>query len=229
MRRITGVALLLVLLFPDAARANSLNIDSELEAYWGTEREGNIVEKPIRQNAFRWGISPFGAVIPNDDFYVYVPIGLRANWFPHEYVGVEVFGSYFLNRPSKLQDFLSKNALQDRPPQKSVANMGVSVLFLPFHGKIQVLSAKMLHFSVGLAAGYSVIVSEPQVYDGESKGYKAETRWNAAGGHIGGTIRMMFLDWLGFRLDYRAYLYKDDFSGDFQFPNEISWGFEFRL
>ena len=82
-------------------------LDQKLDAYWGEKREIRTIQKRLFLKDTRWAFTAFGGVIPNDDFQIYVPMGVRAAYFVTEDIGIEASGAYALQSETDLREFLT--------------------------------------------------------------------------------------------------------------------------
>jgi len=85
--RFSSLATLVALLFaPSPARADA--------DPWGGERDVVVIQRLPYERSGRWAVTPFAAVIPNDPFVTYLPVGLRIGRFFNEGFLLELSASY---------------------------------------------------------------------------------------------------------------------------------------
>jgi len=193
--------------------------------FWGTNRRNiKVIEPRLFRKDTRHEFTLFIGVVPNDDFFVYLPVGLRWNYFFAEDFSVEVWGLYDANIASGLRDFLQEktnDALLVEIPQTLVTMAGVDVTWSPFHGKIAMIGEHMATFDFHIAFGAGFIGTE--VVDPSTK--LTEFRADVSG-NLGLGVRMHLTDMLSLRLDYRQYFYPaaSEAGGGLAYPMEITLG-----
>ena len=228
MQRLTtilSVALILVMAAP-AAHAEDIPtdtsvVDTELDMYWAKNRELRTIQKKLYLKDKRHEFTLFGGVIPNDDFFSYVPMGARWNYYFTEDLGAEVWGEYVLANETDLKNFLQENTLYAilvEIPQTLEWMAGASLLWSPFHGKFALFTTKLVHFDFHVAFGAGVIGTN--IIDEATK--ETDTKVDPSGS-VGLGIRMFIDDMFAVRLDYRQYFYPAD-TGGIAHPAEMTLG-----
>ncbi len=213
-------------------------MDKYLDKYWGQKRAVKVIQKRLFQKDGRHELGVFFGTIPNDEFMMYYPTGLRYNYYFSEDLGMEIFGEYLIGQQSDLSDFLADPEvfnvqIQTHLPQKLMWTAGLEGLWSPVHGKVGMFTSKLFHFDLHLALGVGAIGTEVRTRDigkleeGESsRKHKVDVAAN-----VGAGVRMFFLDWLAVRLEYRHFFYAadDEGGGGLSYPAEISLGAAFFL
>ena len=235
MLKLLGFARTCAMLAPAAALAQddapSDPLDREFDLYWAEKREVRNIHKRLFLKESRHEFSLYSGVVPNDDFFTYVPVGLKYNYYFSEDFSLEIAGSYFNKFNRDLKDFLENEILSGgqidvQLPQYLVWQAGAGVLWTPIHGKIGMFETKLGHFDFGLFLGIMALGTEVQAEG------KAEAQGRVdVGGDVGVTARIYVHDYIALRLDYRHYFYNardaDDNSRGLSYPAEITLGLSF--
>ncbi len=61
---------------------------------WAGEDHVVVIQRLPYERSGRWAVTPFAAVIPNDPFVTYLPVGLRIGHYLNESFLLELSGSY---------------------------------------------------------------------------------------------------------------------------------------
>ncbi|MBM4370505.1 MAG: outer membrane beta-barrel domain-containing protein [Deltaproteobacteria bacterium] len=202
-------------------------LDSYLDKYWGEQRKVKVIQKRLFQKQGRFSLTPYFGVIPNDEFFNYVPLGLRAAYYFSEDLAVELFGSYIFNTKSDLEEFLNKEFfIKTTTPQVLQWNAGLEGLWSPIHGKVGLFSKKLWHFDLHLAFGAGAIGT---IVRTRKEGGAEKARVDV-GGNIGLGAQMYVVSWGAVRVEYRHFFYAATKEvGGVSFPAEITFGFNFYL
>jgi len=204
-------------------------LDDALKMYWGNEmREVDSLQKRLYRKDQRWEFELYTGVIPNDEFYNYIPLGGRVDYFFAEDFGIEVWGSYLIRIASELEDFLEKNfneSLIVDVPQSLQWLAGVNFLWSPVHGKLGIFTDTLGHFDAHLAFGAGVIGTTVRQLDQE------ESKLNVAG-NVGIGLRFFLNDTISLRFDYRQFFYaaaklENGTGGGLSHPAELTLGVSF--
>ncbi|MBL8788316.1 MAG: outer membrane beta-barrel domain-containing protein [Deltaproteobacteria bacterium] len=198
-------------------------LDDRLRLYWGNEmREVEALQKRQYRKDQRFEFELYSGIIPNDEFYSYYPLGVRADYFFAEDFGAEVWGSYLIRVSSELEDFLESNFNQSLivdVPQSLQWLAGANFLWSPIHGKLGIFTDKLAHFDVHLAFGVGVIgTTVKQLNDEKSKVDIA--------GNVGLGMRFFLSDSVALRFDYRQFFYPAE-GGGLSHPAELTLGVSF--
>lgn len=203
-------------------------LDRYLDQYWGQKREVKVIQKRLFMKDGRHEFGVFFGTIPNDEFLMYYPLGLRYNYYFSEDIGIELFGSYLIEQQSDLADFLSDResgfgiAIKTHLPQILVWTAGLEGLWSPIHGKIGVFTTKLAHFDWHLALGAGAIGTTVSTRE---EGGDRKSKTDVAG-NIGTGLRFYLADWAALRLEYRNYFYAAE-AGGVSYPAEITIGAAF--
>ena len=158
MLKLLGFVLACAMLAPTAALAQedvpTDPLDREFDLYWAEKREVRNIHKRLFLKESRHEFSLYSGVVPNDDFFTYLPVGLKYNYYFSEDFALEVAGSYFNKFNRDLKDFLENEILSGgqidvQLPQYLVWQAGAGVLWTPIHGKVGMFDTKLGHFDFG--------------------------------------------------------------------------------
>jgi outer membrane beta-barrel protein len=197
-------------------------IDRELEKYWNVEQAVPSLQNPLFERAGGFEGTLHAGMIPNDSFYVPLPVGAKAGFFVTDSVSVEGSFSWLLGGKSGLREFLecaghtannkcivlTEGAKQ--PPQMQwLASLDVG--WTPVHGKFGIFTQKLSSFDLGVYGGVGFIngmFDASDVLLNTSAGEKAPQAALRVGGHFGAGFRFFLTRWMNLRLDYRQFVYK---------------------
>lgn len=194
-------------------------IDEALDKIWGKEREIEVIQKRVFEKIGRHEFTLYTGTIPNDEFFMYFPLGLKYNYFFTETIGVEWQGAYLFKINSDLKAFLDKQEFFSsiELPQYLLFYTGISGLWAPIHGKISAFGSKLYHFDIALYFGAGMMGTKI------TKGQKVKNKYDVYG-DVGTGFKFFLTDTLALRLDYRHYFYPAE-GGGVSYPAEITLGF----
>jgi outer membrane beta-barrel protein len=201
-------------------------VDTALDMYWAQKREIKSIQKRLFLKNQRSSFSIYSGTIPNDDFFMYFPMGARWNYYFSEDFAVEAWGEYLIVENSDLEEFLEANFNQSLlvdVPQALKWMAGADILWSPLHGKLALFTSKLAHFDFHLAFGAGAIgtdVAKPDVIDAADEDKKSKTDIS---GNVGVGFRLYFNDLISMRVDYRQYFYPAE-GGGISHPAEITAG-----
>ena len=209
------------------ATAAEKSLEEDLNLFWGKRREVSVVQRRLVEKDGRLELSAAFSTIPNDDFIVYFPLGLRVGYHFSESFDVEASFAYAIQNPSDLTTFLKEDpaiALKEAQIQEKIDMFyNVSVLWAPIYGKVSVLGSKLTHFEtyVGLGAGvFHTTTKDPANPDGNPE-------VKPSGNTVLG-FRWFINDNINIRTDYRHYFFQK-FGGGVSIPAEFSLGLGFLI
>ncbi len=210
--------------------AKATQLERSLDKYWGEKREIRTIEKRLFRKDTRLQASLYGGVIPNDDFQLFVPMGLRFAYYLSEDIAVELSGAYALGFQTRLKEFLTAE-IEDKQVGAQVFLTQeyewygmVNMLWSPVHGKIGMFTSKLFHFDFYLAVGVGVmgVIADPP---GQAAEPRSETPIAA---NIGFGTMMYLTDYMALQLDYRHFFHEfQGGGGGLSYPAEISLGLAF--
>jgi outer membrane beta-barrel protein len=184
-----------------------LPMDRELDKIWGLDKSMEVVkEDPFLKEGMH-EIALQSGLVPNDSYYSFFPLALRYSYFFTESLGIELNGQYLIGIDSDLKNFLDDmEFFRTRDPEKLVWSGGADFIFMPFRGKLSIMSAKLFHFDVGFflgGGGLGLSVVENGNKTSKTTGY----------GEFGLGMRMYMNKNFSLRLDYRNMLYPRNEGG----------------
>ena len=229
-RPVTVLVSLLALLGSGTAFAGEGKqpIDHELEKYWNVELAVPTLDNALYKRAGSFEASLGVGLVPNDSYYLPMPLNVRLGYHVAETVAIELAFSYLLTPKSDLLDFLEspgngQRSLLDgviKPPRMTMMG-GVDFVYSPFHGKVGVFDKKLSSFDVGLVVGVGMINAEidtTEIEDAISSQILPAGRWGVA-------LRFFLNPWLTVRADVRQFVYKPEDA--LLFPVEMTVGLAF--
>jgi len=225
LARLCGLVLL-ALSFAMPAPAFALDDDVATppggEITWARRREIRVIQKRSFLKEKRHAFSIEGGVIPNDDFFTYVPVGGAYNYFFSEDLALELSGAYAINQMTSLKGALTKPrpfgpGLEVRLPETLQWQGGASVLWSLVHGKLAFFSTALGEFDVALAFGVGAIGTKVTSKAGET------AMRTVPEGHAGLGISFYMSQALALRLDYRHFFYAAD-GGGVSYPAQFTLG-----
>jgi outer membrane beta-barrel protein len=200
-------------------------LERDLAMFWGKRRQVKVVQKRAVEKDGRFELTLNTAIIPNDDFIVYYPQGLRAGYHFSEAFEVELSGSLAVDVDSGLTEFLETEAGLRRADLQETVKFyyNVSLLWAPIYGKISFLGAKLAHFEtfVGMGLGAFHTTEFPE---GNPQGN--DVIKPAANTVLG--FRWFINDSFNIRTEYRHFFF-EKFDGGVSMPVELSLGLGFMI
>ena len=197
-------------------------VDGALDLYWAQNREVEAIQRRLFTKDSRHEFTLFVGMIPNDEFYTYLTVGARYDYFFTEDIAVELWGAYDHAFNSDLKDFLEstfRETLLVDIPQSLLWMAGVNALWSPIHGKFAIFTTKLAHFDVHLSVGAGAVGTTVRKLEQE------ELAVDIAG-NVGLGFRVYLLDFMSLRVDYRQYFYAAE-TGGIAKPAEFSLGVSF--
>lgn len=209
-----------------AAKKGASVIDTELQRYWNVELAVPTTTNPMHTTKGAFELSIGAGVVPNDSYYLGLPLSVRAGFHMSETLALEGAFTYLVALDSDLHSFLKdQNLLQNvhKPPHMFMLG-AVDLVYSPFHGKVGIFASKLSSFDIGLAIGVGVVGAN---LDGENP-YDALTEASIVpAGHWGAVLRFYVSDWMAIRWDYRQFAYKPEDA--VLFPVELTLSAAFLL
>lgn len=237
MHRITSLftALALVsslaLAFPTAALADEDNakIDEAFELFWAKRRNISAYEKQKFRKDGHWEVTFNSGLVTNDDFYLFLPLGLSGTYFFSETLGVELEATYFHTMTSDLATFLELTDVLGKLPkhEKLFFRATANVLWSPIHGKLGVLTSKLFHYDIHFTGGVGTIGTQVMDLDpdNESRLIGGSITPTIAG-QLGVGFRFWLNEDMAIRAGYRQYFDVSQLGG-LTMPAEVQVGFSY--
>ena len=192
---------------------------SDLAKFWGAKREVSVVQLRLYTKDSRFEVTPFTGIIPNDDFNVYYPSGLRIGYHLSEAFTVELSGALAVDVASDLSAFLTETVRIERAEiqEQFDSFYTTSLIWSPAYGKISLLGTKLTHFETYVGVGIGVFSTSNKDAVGNTG-----TEMKPSGNTILG-FRWFISDRFSVRTEYRQHFFKK-FEGGVSIPVELSLG-----
>ncbi len=206
----------------DASATNAEKVlEQDLDLIWGEKRKIQVVEPRLYHKSERFELTAFAASIPNDDFMIYFPLGLRAGYHISEAFTVELSYAYALQSQTDLAKFLEGNGIdlkRAEVQEKIEMYAGAAMLWAPIYGKISLLGQKLTHFETYVGLGLGVVFSETT----ESTNPEPQAQRKPAANTIFG-FRWFIDDTFNIHTEYRHFFFEKH-EGGVSIPAEFSLG-----
>jgi len=206
----------------DDASATSAEraLEGDLAKFWGSRRKVKVVQKRLFEKDGRLEFTPYGGVVPNDDFIVYVPVGARLGYHFSEAFTVEAAFAYAIEQQTDLRTFLEEEKILKRADIQEIVKMyyNVNLLWSPIYGKISLLGLKLSHFETYVGMGVGLFHTKEIPADNPT-GNDA----NKLGANTVFGFRWFITDMFNVRTDYRQYFF-EKFKGGVSIPVELTLG-----
>lgn len=204
----------------DSATEAEKELERDLALFWGNRREVKVVQKRLVEKDGRFELAPYGSIIPNDDFIVYFPVGLRAGYHISEAFSVELSFAYAIDSQTDLASFLENEIDLKRADLQEILKMyyNANVLWSPIYGKISLLGLKLTHFETFVGLGFGLMHKDEY----EADNPEAQAVIKPAGNTVLG-FRWFINDYLNIRTEYRHYFFEKA-GGGVSIPVELSLG-----
>ncbi len=196
------------------------DLRSDLARFWGAKREVSVVQLRLYTKDGRFEVTPFTGVIPNDDFIVYYPSGIRVGYHLSESFTVELSGTFAPESSSDLGTFLTETVQLKRADIQETfsAFYTTNVLWAPAYGKISLLGTKLTHFETYVGVGIGLF-STKNVPEANPDGVE---EMKPSGNTVLG-FRWFISDRFNVRTEYRQHFFQK-YGGGVSIPVEVSLG-----
>lgn len=204
-----------------SATAAEQELERDLALLWGKRRDTTVVQPRLYKKSERFELTLFGASIPNDDFMIYYPVGLRGGYHLSEAFSVELSYAYAIQSQTDLAGFLEGNGIdlkRAEVQEKIDMYAGVSMLWAPIYGKISLLGQKLMHFETYVGLGLGVVFSKTT----ESTNPDPQSQRKPAANTILG-FRWFIDDTFNVHTEYRHFFFEKQ-GGGVSMPVELSLG-----
>lgn len=196
-------------------------LDASDPLYWSKMREVYTYQKLGHTKKGRFAIAIYGGVIPNNAFEVYIPVGIRLNYYVLENLGIELASSYDIAIATTLEGVLSDkrgaSAKGVLLGDSQVSHTNVGVVWSLLTGKSSWFDTAINNFDLYLFGGIGLVIAQTYRDFGVAK---PDTEFKVEGA-IGAGINYFIGDNLHLRLDYRQFVFKKVVGGVAN-PSEIS-------
>jgi outer membrane beta-barrel protein len=196
------------------------DLRADLARFWGAKREVSVVQLRLYTKDGRFEVTPFTGVIPNDDFIVYYPSGLRVGYHLSESFTVELSGTFAPESASDLGAFLTETVQLKRADIQETFDSfyTANVMWAPAYGKISLLGTKLTHFETYVGVGIGLF-STKNVPEANPDGVE---EMKPSGNTVLG-FRWFISDRFNVRTEYRQHFFQK-FGGGVSIPVEMSLG-----
>jgi len=200
-------------------------LEKDLALFWGNRRAVGIVQPRLYEKDGHFEATLFGGIIPNDDFIVYFPTGVRAGYHFSEAFAVEGSFAYAFDTNTDLTSFLETEIGLKRADIQEVLHMyyNVDILWAPIYGKISVLGAKLAHFETFVGVGFGAFHTTEYPETNPSGNDVIKPGGNTILG-----FRWFINDLVNIRTEYRQFFF-GKFGGGVSIPAELSLALGFIL
>lgn len=226
MRGAAAISVIVLVSLP--LRAQDVpDVPPEVERYFSDETRARVIQARLYEKARHHALTFSAGYIPDDDFFVDVPLGIRYDYFFTETIGVEARGEWVFRGKSRLFNKFDLASLHSVTPEyeEVVWNSGLQFLWFPIYGKIALLGTGLTHLEAfvmgGLGAvgvkGHRVVKIGPQAYRQD------ETSAARVYGDLGVGLQVYLSRYFALRIEYVQFFYRS--SGDNIFlPGEVAVG-----
>ena len=206
-------------------------IDHELGKYWNTEQSVLSLQNPTYERKGGFELSAHFGVIPNDSYYLPMPVGARVAYFLTDTLSLEGGFSYLLQGESALQKFLncaakdkndkcqSLNSGTTKPPELKMLT-SLDIAWAPFHGKMGIFASKLSNFDLTIQGGAGLINAMI-----DTSADVAPVAKYVPAGHWGAGFRFYLSRYVNLRVDFKQFLYKP--ATTLIYPVEFTAGIAF--
>lgn len=178
---------------------------------WAARREIRVIQKRAMLKEGRHGISIFTGVVPNDDFFTYVALGLGYRYYFSEDFALHIRGTYTPPVKTGLQPLLEKSRADEPPglglivrlPQTLLGYGLAGVDWNLLHGKLGFFSTRLIEFDFALNFGVGMVLT--QIID-QGKESQPVNVFDPAG-NVGATLQIYLSDRFALGLDYTQLFY----------------------
>lgn len=193
--------------------------------YWAEMRGIHTVQQRSFLKEGRFALSLYAGMIPNNIFEQYFPLGLRANYYILENIGVELSTSYAFRRNTDLFDIVQdedgiggSNVLIG---DTQVSHTTFGVQWSPAYGKLAFYDSGLLYFDMYIFGGAGVAVTQTQSEINAPLDTTAKPE-----GVLGAGLALYMGNHAGVRVDFRQFVFaKVEGVGGAATPSEVSLGF----
>ena len=193
---------------------------------WALRRQIRVIQKREVLKEGRHQFSLMGGVVPNDDFFAYIDVGLGYNYYFSEDISVELRGAYTVPQETSLKGSLTKArpdgpGLEVRLPETLNAHVSASATWNLLHGKLGFFTTKLTEFDLGMVFGAGIVVTELQ-----GKAKEQNEKSFAPQGNAGLAALFYLGERFALRVDFRQFFYPAN-SGGVSFPISTTVGLSY--
>ncbi len=234
----TALVALLMVAFAPTAMAQTDGAEQEEERarlpdradddplYWSDMRQIYTMQQRAFHKEGRFAATVYGGLIPNNIFEQYFPIGVRANYYLMENIGLELSSSYALRRATHLREIIrdesgigASNVPLIGDSQVSHTTFGIK--WSPVYGKFSFYDTGLYYFDIYAFGGAGAVVVQSQTEYGTDPSTTVKPE-----GVLGLGMAIYMGRHAGLRVDYRQFIFaKHADVGGVANPSEVSLGF----
>ncbi len=175
---------------------------------WAARREIRVIQKRAILKEGRHGLSISAGVVPNDDFFAYVAMGLGYQYYFSEDLALRIRANYTLPQQTSLQSSLQASrpdgpGLEVRLPQTLLGYALAGVDWNLLHGKLGFFTTKLIEFDLSLNFGVGAVMTKIVDQGKES----SPTYAPDPAGNVGATMQIYLSDRFALGLDYTQLFY----------------------
>ena len=201
-------------------------LEKDLAQIWGRRREVQVVQRRLFAKDGRLEAAAFSGIIPNDDFIVYYPVGLRLSYHFSEAFTVEGSFAHAFDVDTALTEFLEADpiSLKRADIQEEIKRyFNVNILWAPIYGKVSLLGLKLSHFETYVGMGFGFFQTHEKPADNPIGNDKTKASGNTIFG-----FRWFITDMINIRTEYRQYFFQK-YGGGVSIPVELTLGLGFTI
>ena len=193
---------------------------------WARRRQIRVIQKRAMLKEARHQFTLLGGVVPNDDFFAYIAMGLAYNYYFSEAFSLDFSAAYTLDQKTSLEDTLEEGrpegpSLLVRLPQTLESYAAVAVIWNLLHGKLGFFDTRLSEFDFGLVFGLGANTTIIQ-----GKGEGQVLRKIDANGNVGACGLFYLSENWALRVDYRQFFYPKE-GGGVSFPISATLGLSY--
>ena len=193
---------------------------------WAKRRQIRVIQKRAMLKEDRHQFTLMGGIVPNDDFFAYIAMGLAYNYYFSEAFSLDISAAYTLDQKTSLEGSLEEGrpegpSLLVRLPQTLESYAAVAVIWNLLHGKLGFFDTRLSEFDFGLVFGLGANTTIIQ-----GKGESQVLRKIDANGNVGACGLFYMSDNWALRVDYRQFFYPKE-GGGVSFPISATLGLSY--
>lgn len=200
--------------------------DDDDPLYWSDMRQVYTMQQRAFHKQGRFAATLYAGLIPNNIFEQYFPIGLRADYYMMENIGLELSSSFALRRATHLREMVrDENGINaSNVPligDSQVSHTTFGIKWSPVYGKFSFSDSGLYYFDIYAFGGAGAVVVQSQTE------YGAEPSTTVKPEGVFGLGMSIFMgQHAGIRVDYRQFIFQKhaDVGGAAR-PSEVSAGF----
>ncbi len=175
---------------------------------WAARREIRVIQKRAILKEGRHGLSLSLGVVPNDDFFAYVAMGLGYQYYFSEDFALRIRANYTQPQQTSLQSSLTASrpegpGLEVRLPQTLLGYALAGLDWNLMHGKFGFFTTRLIEFDLSLNFGVGAVMTKIVDQGKENAPVYAPD----PAGNVGATLQLYLSDRLALGIDYTQLFY----------------------